>query len=241
MTSNHHEPSEPAIVWLDRPASRNALRPGDLDRLVNEAIEHAKAGRAIVVAGRGESFCAGFDLKQCAASPGVLESLLRELSSAIAAISGLEVPVVIAARGAAIAGGCALLSAADAVVTHRSAKLGYPVVRLGLSPGVSAPYMRTTLLGGATRRLQLDPGLIDGEQALRLGLVSHCVGDPEAVLEHAMSIARELAGKPRLAFAATKSWVRELSSALSDAPDRGLDVSLATARGDECVSRLAAL
>ncbi|MBY0458098.1 MAG: HDOD domain-containing protein, partial [Gemmataceae bacterium] len=41
-------------------------------------------------------------------------------------------PIVLAAHGAAIAGGCALLGGADVVITHHEAKIGYPVVRLGI-------------------------------------------------------------------------------------------------------------
>src|SRR5690606_29099547 len=111
--------------------------------------------RTLLLCGEGRVFCAGFDLDACRGEGGddALRRLLRGLSAAIAGLRAQERPVVVAAHGAAIAGGCALLGSADVVVADAGAKLGYPVARLGISPAVSAPFLAPAVGAGAGRRL----------------------------------------------------------------------------------------
>ncbi len=231
-----------AVVALDRPDQRNALTPEMLNTLRGRAAEAAQDAGALVLRGEGPVFCAGFDLKMCRAVPdgSVMRALLTGLSEAIATLRGLPIPVVIAAHGAAIAGGCALLGGADVVVADRGAKLGYPVVKIGVSPGVSAPFLRPGVGDGATRTRLLDPDLISGEEAARIGLVHELVDRPEDVLPRAMEAARGLAEKPAHAIAATKRWLGEIE-AVGNQARRALDVSLGLAGSDEERARLAAM
>ncbi len=230
-----------AVIRLNRPAQRNAMTPDMLDELIAAAGRLPASTRCLIVAGEGRVFCAGFDLALCQAHPdgSVMRALLSGLSRAITVLRELSVPVVVAAHGAAIAGGCALLGGADIVVADRAAKFGYPVVRLGVSPAVSAPFLGGAIGSGRARERLLDPSLIDGEEAHRVGLVHELVESPEEVLPRARAIAQMLADKPRGALAATRAWLFELEG-LGSAPRRALDVSLSLAGGDEEQARLAA-
>jgi len=220
-------------VVLSRPERRNALTPAMLADLA-DSVERASDARALLLLGEGAVFCAGFDLDLCAGEGGEanLRALLEGLSRCVVALRELPCPVVLGVQGAAIAGGCALLGGADAVVAHPDAKLGYPVTRLGISPAVSAPFVG--LAPGQSRRLMLDPGLIDGRRALGIGLVHESHDEPA---RRAAELARELAAKPTHAMAATKRWLNELSPA--DAR-QGLDVSLSLVGSDESRRLLAA-
>ncbi len=239
-----------AVLRLSRPEARNAMTPRMLHDLREQIVESDRTNCAIVLAGAGESFSAGFDLKLCRDDPGELSVLLRRLSSVIATLKTATVPVVIAAHGAAVAGACALFGGADYVIADRRAKLGYPVVRLGLSPAVSAPFLSSQISAGDMRRLMLNPGVISGQEALAIGLVHECVDSPAEVLPAAIAAAKILAAKPRVAFAATKRLLNEIEDehqlATSPPPSagwpaRGLEISLATAASDETRSRLASL
>lgn len=226
---------------LDRPAQRNAMTPGMLDELIGAAGALSNSTRCVVLAGEGKVFCAGFDLALCQANPdgSVMRSLLTGLSRAIIVLRGLSVPVVIAAHGAAIAGGCALLGGADIVVADRAAKFGYPVTRLGVSPAVSAPFLAGAIGDGRTRERQLDPSLIDGAEAHRIGLVHELVDAPEHVLPRAHAVAETLAAKPPGAISATREWMREIEP-LGSGPEQALNTSLSLAGGAEERERLAA-
>lgn len=219
---------------LSRPERRNALTPAMLDDLATH-IENASDAHALLLLGEGKAFCAGFDLDLCVGEHGDenLRSLLSGLSRCIVGMRALPCPVVLGVQGAAIAGGCALLGGGDIVFAHPDARLGYPVTRLGISPAVSAPFLRA-IPDGQGRRLMLDPGLIDGRRAHTMGLVHELSDEPAA---RGMELAEQLAAKPPHALTATKQWLNELSPA--DA-QRGLDTSLSLVGNDESHTLLAA-
>ena len=231
-------------IWLDRPDRRNALTPGMLAELVEAAHAAADAGSAVLLAGRGPCFCAGFDLAMCQGTPDgtVMRLLLTGLSDACQALRQLPRPVVIAAHGAAIAGGCALLGAGDIIVADRGAKLGYPVVKLGVSPAVSVPFLRQGVTDGEARRRTLMPETFTGEEAHRRALVHELVDGSSDVYDRARALAHELAAKPAEAYAATKRWLNTLEGITKrrDA-ERALEVSLGLTGGDEECSRIGAL
>lgn len=231
-----------AVVVIDRADKRNALTPEMLVAIRDHATAAAKAAKVVVLRGEGAVFCSGFDLKLCRDHPdgSVMRALLTNLGAVIGALRALPIPVVVAAHGAAIAGGCALLGGADVVVADRGAKLGYPVVKIGVSPAVSAPFLRLGTGDGAARARLLEPELISGEEAARLALVHALVDRPEDVLPRAIEIARGLAEKPAHTIAATKGWLNEIDGVGGFAA-RGLNVSLALAGGDEERTRLAAM
>jgi enoyl-CoA hydratase/carnithine racemase len=232
-----------AIVVLDRAAKRNALTP-EMLRLLEQHIGSVttRDAGALLVTGEGPAFCGGFDLKLCLEREGTLRELLEGLSRVIDLLRSLPVPVVAGAQGAAIAGGCALLGGCDFIITDAAAKLGYPVTPLGISPAVSASFMRHLVGDGAARERLLDPALVDGREAARIGLVHEVVDTPDAVLGRAIKVATDLAAKPRGAMAATRRWIREIEDAHPpNAAERGLNASLSLVSSEEQRSRLAAL
>jgi enoyl-CoA hydratase len=165
--------------------------------------------------------------------------MLRGLALATRTLRRLPVPVVAAAQGAAVAGGCALLGGCDFVVTDQDAKLGYPALRIGISPAVTAAFFRTIVGDAQARQRQLDTRSIDGEEAKRIGLAVECCERPEQVLDSAKRIAAELAAKPPGALRETKAWLNELDgSRRDDLIDGGLNASLKLARDAELRRRL---
>jgi methylglutaconyl-CoA hydratase len=243
----HHAATRYAAVGeivIDRPDKRNALTPEMIARIIELAreLDADPSCGAVVLRGEGEVFCAGFDLSLCKDNSDALAAMLRGLSEACRVLRGLSKPVVVAARGAAIAGGCALVCSADFVVTDQSAKLGYPVVRLGISPAVNAPMVVRRIGAGHARTRLLDWGLVSGAEALRLGLADLCVDLPDDVIPRAQIEAAKFADKPRGSVADTKRWLNEVDgSGIAAEIERGLAVSLALVGSAEERERLAGL
>lgn len=232
-------PRPVAIIGLDRPEKKNALTPGMLDDLCSALTQAGSSATVVVVAGRGDAFCSGFDLSLCRENSDALKHLLSGLSRAIRLMRELPCPVVLGAHGAAIAGGCALLGGADIVVTHAACKLGYPVLRLGISPAVSAPFFASGVGHGRARERLLGGQLFSGEQALEWGLAHVMAATPEQVIDEACMIADQLACKPAAGLTATKQWLNDLSPAA--AARTALETSLALVGSPEERERLAAL
>jgi methylglutaconyl-CoA hydratase len=233
---------ELVTITLDRPAVRNALTPDMLTGIIDAQERAAEAGLALLINGNGPVFCAGFDLDLCRRSPdgSALRLLLSGLSDACRALRAHQRPVVIAAHGAAVAGGCAILGGADLVVADRNASMGYPVIRLGISPAVSAPFLRLCVSDGNARRALLLPELFSAEHAHAVGLVHYLEETAEAVAARAHALALELARKPAVAFAATKRWLARIEGLDQRAVSLSLETSLGLTGGEEERQRLAA-
>ena len=212
-------------IIINRPEKRNALTPAMLDAITDAAASADE--HVILLRGNGPRFCAGFDLSMCRDDDTILPALLTKLSAAIRALRRAPGPVVIAAHGAAIAGGCAILGGGDFVITDANAKLGYPVVTLGISPAVSAPSLRGATSGESARELLLHPKLVDGAAAARMGLVAECLPTPEDVEQRARELAESIAAKPPGSVSRTKAWLNEIDmSDRDDAFDQALQASL---------------
>ncbi|RNC81115.1 MAG: enoyl-CoA hydratase/isomerase family protein [Phycisphaera sp.] len=201
-----------AMIAFDRPDKRNALTPEMLVELNTVAKASSADHDAIVLTGKGKAFCAGFDLALCQTTPDgtIMRKLLTGLSAACNTLRLSERPVVIAAQGAAIAGGCAILGGADIVVSNTNAKLGYPVTKIGVSPAISAPYMTQSVTQGIARERLILPDLFSGTTAHQLGLVHELTEEPDDVQPRALEIAAKLAIKPPHAYAATKGLITRL-------------------------------
>ena len=240
-----------ARITLRDPARRNALDAPALAALAGHvrSLKDDASCDVVVLRGEGPSFCAGFDLAACAADPRAVEALLEGLSRCIGELRDLDVPVIAGVRGAALAGGCALLTACDFVVVARDAQLGYPVHRIGISPAVSAPSLLSRM-GPATRALLMSNNLIGGDAAAALGLATHCVD--EARLDAEVETLRErlLAKGPR-AMRETKHWIRAIESRMPGdlgptpprdraALERTREASIDLASGEEFPERLRA-
>jgi methylglutaconyl-CoA hydratase len=228
------------VVTLARAEKRNAMTPAMLDECLRavEMFSHDGAARVIVMSGEGDVFCAGFDLSLCKDDASVLPALLTGLAKVVHAMRACDKPVVISAHGGAIAGGCAMLCGADIVVTTDDAKIGYPVLRLGISPAVSGPALREAVGDGAARARMLDTGLVSGSRAVAIGLAHASEPTRDACEARALAWARDLANKPIHALMATKRWLREVSGV--DASQAGLATSLSLVDGAEQAAMLPA-
>ena len=229
-------------IILNRPDKRNALTP-DMLRAIRAHIDTPPTNtRAILIRANGRAFSAGFDLHLCHDDPTALEQLLRELGALLHSIRTTPLPVVIGAHTAAIAGASAILAAADLVVADQSAKLGYPVVRIGLSPAISAPALIDATTHNAARARLLNPELTTvSEFNFRGNFRGHITVDtPEDVTPRAQTEAAFLAAKPPHALAQTKRWLNTLDHSLKQhLSAAALNASLSTTNTPEQTALLA--
>ncbi|WP_432848719.1 enoyl-CoA hydratase [Amycolatopsis sp. CA-161197] len=173
------------VVAIDRHERRNALDVEHLDELRAAVEDVGPRVHALVITGRGTSFCAGADLR------GVHGDGFRTaLYAALHSITALPVPVLAAVNGPAIGAGTQLAIACDLRVAAPSAVFAVPTARNGL---VVDPWTvrRLALLagGGAARTMLLGCDRLDASLAHARGLVDR-LGD----LDEAFEWAREIAG-----------------------------------------------
>ncbi len=124
-----------------------------------------------------KSFCAGADLalmRTCFTTGrrGAMVDVVRSMQRLFMRLETAAVVTLVEIGGAAMGGGLELALACDLRVVALDAILGLPEVGLGLIPAAGGTQRLTRLCGQATaKRLILGAELIDGAEALRLGIV----------------------------------------------------------------------
>ncbi len=165
-------------VTLARPERRNAL-DGQLIGALTEAFEDVGDARAVVLAGSGDSFCAGADVEWMRASARLRsEENVEEagrLRRMLEAVDRCPVPVVARVQRHALGGGAGIVSCCDAVVADAAAVFAFTEVKLGLVPAVISPFVIARIGPGAARRYFLTGERFDAVTALRIGLVHEVV------------------------------------------------------------------
>jgi methylglutaconyl-CoA hydratase len=165
-------------VTITRPERRNAFDAG-LIRDLTEAFADIGDARAVVLAGEGESFCAGADVEWQRASIDLsleenVEDAMR-LYRMCETIDSCPAPVVARVQGYALGGGSGLVACSDVAVAAPDATFGFSEVKLGIIPAVISPFVLPKI-GAHARRYFLTGERFDAETALRIGLV-HEVAD----------------------------------------------------------------
>jgi enoyl-CoA hydratase/carnithine racemase len=200
-------------VTLNRPERMNAVTT-ELARRLEHALNVLSmdpAVNVIVIRGAGNNFCAGGDIAEVerlrSAGPKQLRTLFDAFRRACDLIATVDVPVVAAVEGVAMAGGFELMQAADIVIVSDDARIADSHINFGMIPG-----------GGSTQRLprlvgrQLALGLLlsgdrlSGLDAVRLGLAyrSFAPDDFDAGLR---DFVTKLADRDRAAVTTIKKLV----------------------------------
>ncbi len=186
-------------VLLDRPETRNAV-----DRATAEALAQAfrdfdadDSLRVGVLAGVGDTFCAGADLK--AFADGTPNRLEPEGDGPMGPTRMLlSKPVIAAISGYAVAGGLELALWCDLRVMEDDAIVGVFCRRWGI-PLIDGGTVRLPRLIGLSRALDLilTGRAVDAQEALAMGLANRVV-PKGAARQVAEALARELAQLPQI-------------------------------------------
>jgi methylglutaconyl-CoA hydratase len=199
---------EIATITLNRPDKRNAISAQMIDDLV-AALCEADAGpaRVAIITGAGKAFCAGMDLDNLRAIAGQspqqhLEDS-RRMANMFYRIYSFSKPLISAANGAAVAGGCGIATLADFTLAVPEAKFGYTEVKIGFIPALVSVFLRRQVGEKTARDLLLSGRIIDAAEALRLGLVTEIV-PPEKLGERARELAASLLASSPTSILRTK-------------------------------------
>ncbi len=183
-------------ITLNRSEKRNALNDGLINSLKAELkkANEDETFRAIVIRGAGKDFCSGADLSalQKIAESDVLENLwdAENLMELFALIRKIKIPVIAAVQGRALAGGCGLATACDIVLASKSARFGYPEVKIGFVPAMVMAILRRNLSEKKSFELITQGFEFSAEEAERFGLINRVFEDEtfEADVQNYVSV-----------------------------------------------------
>ncbi len=204
------------LLTVNRPDQRNAIDFATMDEL-EEALtilERDESLRALVLAGGGDTFVSGGDLKdfQILVTAEDGQRMARRMGNILTRVSRLPVPVIAALNGPAVGGGTEVALACDLRVAAANAYFSFRQVTMGIMTAWGGAPRLLALLG-FSRSLYylLTAERITPEQALHMGLVQRVTPEGQAVAG-AVELARQLAGQPPLAIRAIKRTLQLLGA-----------------------------
>ena len=205
----HREDHDGIAVLRIEHGKANTLDMELCDAVV-EAFEDANDARGVVLTGTGKIFSAGVDLfRVLEGGKSYIDAFVPAMCRAFERMFVHPAPVVTAANGHAIAGGCLLVAAADQrLMADGSARIGIPELQVG----VPFPPMALEIMRFATPPQHFQSVVYRAETheppaALALGLIDEIV-EPAALLDRALARAERLASAPTETFAITKREIR---------------------------------
>ena len=205
------------VLTMNRPARRNALSLDMLVRLADawEAIDADDSIRSAILTGAGSSYCTGGDLDagwmagNRSAEPTENERRVLEDMSIIGRglllTMWLRTPIIAVVNGDCLGGGCEMLQQTDIRIAEEQARFGLPEAQRGFIAGAGSTMRLKRQIPYAVAMEMLITGrILDAEEALRWGLVTHAVPTGEG-LAKGHEIAEIIARNGPLSVSASKA------------------------------------
>ncbi len=215
-------------IWLDRSDARNAQSREMLDQLdaALDDVEQDPDTRVVVLAGKGEHFSAGHDLKQAQAERGDIsvegrwQYEERRYFEYCMRIWDFPKATISQVQGACVAGGFMLANMCDLVVASEDAFFSDPVSHAFGAVGTEVLIHPWVMGLRQAKELLFTGSRMSARRAYDIGMVNKVVSRPE-LEEAAMAMAQHVAKMPPFAMKLIKKSlnrameVQGLKSALS--------------------------
>jgi methylglutaconyl-CoA hydratase len=229
-----------ARITLNRPEKRNALNDAIIAEL-KDALRKADSDdsvRVIVIAGAGKDFCSGADLSalQKISQASVSENVddARALMELFTMIREVQVPVVAAVHGRALAGGCGLACACDLIVASRLARFGYPEVKIGFVPAMVMAILRRNISEKLAFELITRGVEITASEAKQIGLINQVFND-DSFETDVNTYLNAFTTVSKTAISLTKRLLYQMDGmSLREALESGVDVNVIARMTDDC-------
>lgn len=212
-----------AHIRLKRGAEFNTMiRPfwNELPAIVRDIDDNARA-RCIVISSTGKHFSAGMDLSvfggggstaPAIADRGIAAEHQRRhvlhLQDAFSCLDEARMPVIAAIQGGCVGGGVDLTSACDIRYATADAFFCIQEINIGMTADVGTfPRLCKLIPEGWVRELAYTGRRLPAHKAKEVGLVNEVFDSHEALLDHALATAREIAAKSPLAVSGSKVMI----------------------------------
>ena len=215
-------------IALNRPQVHNAFNEDLIAQLTErfQKVNEQEDVRLVVLCGKGKSFSAGADLnwmkkmKEYTDKENYKDSV--NLSRMFQVMNACEKPLIGKIQGAALGGGCGIVSVCDYVVAERDCRFGFTEVRLGLIPAVISPFVMAKIGESAARAFFLSGIRFNSDRAYHMGLVHH-VCDKEKLDEETDQIVKSFLKAAPQAASSAKTLVSEVLHSSSEFEESLID------------------
>lgn len=206
-----------AVITLNRPKVHNAFNPQVIEKLseIFRTLRTADTVRVVMIDGAGPSFSAGADLAWMRSAADYSKADNREdagdMAEMLHRLHSLPQVTIALVHGAAMAGGCGILSACDIAIATRTASFALSEVRLGIIPAVISPYVIRAIGTRAAQRYFLTAERFDAATAHALGLVHILVNDSDGLAKESERLVDQIFTCAPGAIAAAKELIEAVA------------------------------
>src|SRR4030095_11470064 len=195
-------------IQINRPDVLNALNIELMGEMLDALQRFDKNPEisCIIVTGNKKAFAAGADIKEMA-TQSAIDMYVRDQFTTWDKIRKIKKPIIAAASGFVLGGGCELTLTCDIIVAAECTKFGQPEIKLGIIPGAGGTQRLTKAIGKARAMEMILTGrMYSAREMYEAGMVSR-VADDEVFLEEAQGLAKEIASMPPLAVQMAKDTI----------------------------------
>jgi enoyl-CoA hydratase len=217
------------IVAFNRPQAHNALTFAMYERLGEICAGLAVPGpvKALIITGAGgRAFAAGTDIALFRDFKGAEDGLAYEarMEMMFERLERCPVPTIAAIPGICTGGAAVIAAACDVRLSTRTLKFGFPIARTLANCLSAANVARVAMLTGVGRAIDMlmTTRLIEADEALAIGLVRELAETPEALMDRARTLARQMSAQAPLTMLAGKEVARRMRERFSSVEDKDL-------------------
>ncbi|HEM48821.1 MAG TPA: enoyl-CoA hydratase/isomerase family protein [Caldithrix sp.] len=200
MQINSFIRDEIGIIELDNPPYNQLTSPIFINQDKLDTFLSNDVLKGIVIKGSGRNFCAGADRESIAQqiqNPDDFENLLNQGKQIIKSVQMCPVPVVAAVQGSCLGAGLEIALACHFIFASKNAMFGFPESGIQLMPGFGGSVFGTGRLSRKNMiKLILSAELINGEGALKIGLVDRIFTGSQVIDESINYLKSLTANKP---------------------------------------------
>ena len=210
-----------ATLTLNRPQRKNPLTFESYAEMRDlfAQLRQAQDVKVVVLAGAGGNFCSGGDVHEIIGplvrmqESGDMQGLLaftRMTGDLVKAMRHCPQPIIAAVDGVCAGAGAILAMASDLRLGTPRAKTAFLFTRVGLAGAdMGACNILPRIIGaGRAAELLYTGRSMGGEEGERWGFFNRLV-EPDALIEQAHALARELAAGPTFAHGITKACLHQ--------------------------------
>ncbi|MEL6259212.1 MAG: crotonase/enoyl-CoA hydratase family protein [Pseudomonadota bacterium] len=212
-----------AHITLNRGDALNTMTRdfwNELPVIVDE-IDRDALARVIVISSTGKHFSAGMDLSVFAQDGAVtaeggdryveaerFRSNVKYIQGSFNALENARMPVLCAIQGGVIGGAVDMVSAADIRWSTADAFFCIQEINIAMTADVGTfPRLQRLIPEGWVRELAYTGRRLPAAKAREIGLVNEVFDSHEAMMDHVMEAAREIATKDPLAVTGSKAMI----------------------------------
>jgi methylglutaconyl-CoA hydratase len=166
------------IITLNRVDKKNALDPIMIKNIqsILDTNKNNHNIRVVVIESSSDVFCAGADIeylnkmRNFSYEDNLNDS--KQLMLLFKTILSYPKLIISKVSGAALGGGCGIVTASDIVFSTQKSSFGYPEVKIGFTPALVSAFLIGKINLSKTRELLLSGKIINAEKAQKIGLIN---------------------------------------------------------------------